>query len=394
MARSRRIRRRLLLSALVVASALALRPLAAAAQPLPRLPQTVWELYLPEEYNGCGVMYGLYARLPEADRAKLHAGTKIPLDSSKLTRDQAGVVAAWFNSARWGCDSPAEKLDANAVRSATIVFRCEEDVVEFCLQSPNQGIWKKLKRAIWKKLTIACAPARAEWVRDGVPLFPSWFSEAWQGGAHPPEPERDPIHHDTTWHKWRQLRFAYRAYAELPANRLRQLHQQHELNLRFEELPLAHQRGLANAWDEGLRLGCEVFGPPDVRHVRPPEAVKIRYGITEVRFSYARGHPHCSVPLPQGGTGLESFPRPYRVIYLQFNPLYYESAGPDDPTFPRLADMKHWTQVYVIAWPPEVQRKVLAWKVRTREWSAKWLVTTGQRQYTRPGAPPYPRSPW
>ena len=74
MARSNRIRRSLLLSALVVASALSLRPVAAAAQQLPRLPKMVWELYLPEEYEGCGVMYGLYARLPETERSKLNGG--------------------------------------------------------------------------------------------------------------------------------------------------------------------------------------------------------------------------------------------------------------------------------------------------------------------------------
>jgi len=253
MARRRRMRRSLLLSALVVASALVLRPLAAAAQPLPRLPKMVWELYLPEEYQACGVAYGIYARLPEADRAKLHAGTKVPLDAGTLTPDQTRVVTAWFNSARWGCDPPAENLDANAVGGSTIVLKCEDNVVEFCLRSPEKGIWKKL--------TIGCAPGRAEWVRDGVPLLPHWALVSWSGGHKPPRPGRGDHGDLLTWLTRRPF---YAVYVELDVTRLRHLHHEGQITVPLGEISPLHRRAIAEAVDHWRLLQNEFGGWPPV----------------------------------------------------------------------------------------------------------------------------------
>jgi len=373
MARSRRIRRRLLLSALVVASALALRPLAAAAQPLPRLPQTVWELYLPEEYNGCGVMYGLYARLPEADRAKLHAGTKIPLDASTLTRDQAGVLAAWFNSARWGCDPPAENLDANAVGGSTIVLKCEDNVVEFCLQSPEQGIWKKL--------TIACAPERAEWVRDGLPLLPHWALVSWSGGHKPPRPVKGDLS------SWLTRRPFYAVYVELDVTRLRQLHREGQLTVPLAEINPLHRRAIAEAVDQ-WRLRQNENGGWSPEKGRPADAVGKCYGIRQLLFRY-----HSSIPgvdaaaaaVAANPPGMNPCPRPFKTVWVTIDPSI---PGPQEgaPVW--------WShQSILIAAPAALQRSLLEWRRANDEWLKQWTYNKGQSTFFRDGAPPRPRHP-
>ena len=381
MARSRRMRRRLLLSALVVASALVLRPAAAAAQPLPRLPKMVWELYLQEECQACGVAYGIYARLPEADRARLHAGTKIPLDASTLTRGQTRVVTAWFNSTRWGCDPPAEQLDADSVRRSTLVFKCEDGVVEFCLQSPEQDLWKKL--------TIACAPARAEWVRDGLPLLPFWYTTGWEGGTRPPVPPKD-----NPYFVYRQSRDLHGAYASLPVDVLRRLHQGTDVSRPFAELPAPVRERIVAAWDRETRMHNGIAGWPE-ETLRTPELRARHFGIVSVDFTYRRAHPDYHY----GETSLHSVPRPYRTVFLQlhFSPWmvkeklkYWVEFGENGVGYANLSPIRR------VAVPAEVQCRLCAWTKARHEWREEWMEEIpghpGAKQ-GKPGAPPRPK-PW
>ena len=50
--------------------------------------------------------------------------------------------------------------------------------------------------------------------------------------------------------------------------------------------------------------------------------------------------------------------------------------------------------VFLVAWSPEIQRKVLDWQIKWRDWSARWSYTEGIQVYSKPGAPPFPRDPW
>jgi hypothetical protein len=345
----------------------------------------VWELYLPEEYDACGVAYGLYAKLSEADRAKLNAGARITLDTSVLTRDQTQILAAWFNSARWGCDPPAEHLDSAGVAKSALVLTCQDNVVELALRSPQKGIWKKL--------AIACAPEKAEWVRDGLPLLPSWFEEPWDGGTRPPEPARKPPW-DMSFHDYVILRGAYRVYAELPATLLRKLHRSHNLEIAFSDLSPSAQQSLAAAFDEH-RFQARAFGVPD-SYGRPARLREGLYGITSVRFSYAGTCPDLEVPSPQGGTGLERFPRPHRVVYMEYDPLVPTLDGRKPATWdnPPVSSFVHGKMTYLIAWPPDIQRRVLAWQLDVRDWLARWQYKEGSRTYNKPGAPPFPSDPW
>jgi hypothetical protein len=380
-----------------VALALAVGRTHAATSPLPRLPKMVWELYLSEEYDGCGVMYGIYTGLPEADLAKLHGGAKVTLDAGVLTRGQTRAIAAWFNSARWGCDPPAEKLDANSVRSATIVLKCEDGVVEFCLQSPQQKIWKKL--------TIACAPEKAEWVRDGLPLPPHWFyPEGWSGGLTPPEPKpsRDAIRIQENCLKsqgrdpapaiqgmsrflrmnWLVTRAAYRVYAQLPPAKLRELHQQRALSIHFRDVPSEQQDSLAEAVDTA-RLSNNIGFRMPLDYGRPPDALSRHYGITEVVFEYRRQHPDISDPelaIP----GVNPCPRPFRRVFVSLDTRY--------PRPPK--EMPGWNEaVFRVALPVDLQRSLMAWQRNDEAWLADWMYYQERQGYIKPGAPPRPHHP-
>ncbi len=352
---------------------------------LPRVPKMVSELYLPEEQQAAGAAYRIYAGLPSDELSKLITGGRVSIDAPRLSPQMRGIYAAWFNSARWGCQPPAEKLDIETVAQSQLVFAGKGGIVDLCLQSPQ--------KKIWKRVTIACSNEKAEWVRDGIPLLPSWLSSwqpsSWQGGANPPEPEKMPPL-DMDWHLWRAHRRIYGIYAQLPSDRLRQLHQAHTLSFRFSDLSSTHQKALADSWDEYECYMWKGFGRPKASQVRPPKAVKIHFGITEVRISYMRSCPQGPI-MPHAS--LQNFPKPYRVIYLQFNPLQYLPSSPGDPD-PQMADMKRVERVFLVAWPAEVQRKVLAWDRKVRDWHAKWMVTEGSSQHARPGAPPYPKDPW
>jgi hypothetical protein len=342
----------------------------------------VWELYLPQEYDGCGVMYGLYARLPEADRDRLHAGTKVPLDAGMLTRDQTRAVAAWFNSARWGCDPPPERLEAHAVRNATIVLKCEDSVVEFCLQSPDKGIWRKL--------TIAGAPERAEWVRDGLPLLPAWWHAAsytdWEGGTHPPVPPPDDSHYS-----YNRLRDLYSAYANLPADVLRELHQGTGLSLvslPLAKLPPGDQDAIASACDRETAMHNSIAGWP-AETLRTPEMRRRHFGITTVDFI-------CRTDLDSGDPHIVSIPRPHRVVFLEahFSPWavaerskYWREFGESGVAY---AKANLGAQ---IAMPAAVQRHLCAWRKKYREWSDEWTYDIDGSHPRKPSAPP-PPNPW
>ena len=398
----------LALHVVVAAWALSAKPAAAVAggggfgpvtsyTALPRLPQMVWQLYLPEEYQACGVAYGLYARLPEADRARLHAGTKITLDASTLTRDQTRVLSAWFNSARWGCDPPAEKLDSDGVRRSTVVLKCEDSVVEFCPRSPEKGNWKKL--------TIACAPERAEWVRDGLPLPPHWYyPEGWTGGMKPPEPKpspdairiqencfrsqgRDPgpaIQGQSRFLRmnWLVTRAVYRVYAQLPPGKLRELHQQRELRIHFRDLPSEQQDSLAEAVDTA-RLSSNIGFRMPLDYGRPPDALSRHYGIKEVVFEYRRQHPGLSDP-ELAVPGVDPCPRPFRRVFVNLDTRY--------PRPPK--EMPGWEKaVFRVAMPLQLQRSLLAWQRSDEAWMARWMYYEGNQGYVKRGAPPRPRHP-
>ena len=346
---------------------------AAQGRPLPRLPKLVWELFLPEEYDGCGVMYGIYARLPEAERGRLHAGEKVYVDPSGLSGDAAAKIATWFNSARWGCDPLAEKLDANAVRSATIVLKCEDSVVEFCLRS--------LEKRIWKKLTIACAPERAEWVRDGLPFLPAWIAVAWSGGAKPPEP---PAAYVT---KWQWMQWLYGCYAELPAPVLRDLHQKGTLRVSIRDISKGARSALASVIDSYRRGRNEQEGKP-LNYGRPADARRRVFGIEEIVLRYSRSHPDCVYNFPFGNNAYEC-PRSSKQIYVTANPSY---PLPPQDWFIGRDETGRYAQslTFLVAMEAPLQRKVVRWRSECDAWVERWQYEEGGRQYVREGAPPYP----
>jgi len=331
----------------------------------------------------------IYARLPQGDRARLHGGTKIPLDAGTLTRGQTQVLAAWFNSARWGCDSPAEKLEANAVGGSTIVLKCEDNVVEFCLQSPEQGIWKKL--------TIACAPERAEWVRDGLPLLPtSLGSGDWGGGTLPPEPPlpRMPGH----WGYY-AVRDLYGAYASLPADVLREVCQGKEVTLSLAELSPAVRDGIVACYDKSQLADSRGNRWPE-EFFRTPEVRKRYFGIDTVTLSYRRGHLNNGNGRPLGVQCLASFPRPYRVVYMELHlaPWAVAERVRIFTTYNnKLTEYAKYPTVYLVALPAEVQRRLCAFVGESKEWHDRWLeeipMDIGHGHRVKPGAPPRPE-PW
>ncbi len=344
---------------------------------LPRLPKMVWELYLQEEYDACSLAYGIYARLPAADRTRLHAGTKIPLDAGALTRDQTRVLAAWFNSARWGCDPPAEKLDADGVRRSTLVFKCEDSVVEFCLQSPGTGIWRKL--------TIACAPERAEWVRDGLPLLPHWAFGSWSGGHKPPRPGKGERGLLLIWLTRRPF---YAVYAQLDATRLRRLHQEGEITVPLAEMSPLHRRAIAEAVDH-WRLRQNEFGGVLPGSGRPAGAVEKCYGIRELLFRYHPSVPKADAAAAALGTnrpGVNPCPRPFKNVWVTIDPSI-PGPQPGAPLW--------WSHKSIlIAVPVPLQRSLLEWRRANTEWVNQWTYVDDTRTvHTRDGAPPPPRHP-
>ena len=135
-----------------VACVLTLGVRAAWAAPLPRVPKMVTELYLPEEQEASRSGYAIYADLGEELRAKLHQGTTYPIASAQFSAFTRTKLAAWFNSARWGCAPPAEKLEAADLARSSMALSCTDGVVELNLLSPQ----KKIR----KSLPIACAPEK------------------------------------------------------------------------------------------------------------------------------------------------------------------------------------------------------------------------------------------
>ncbi len=354
----------------------------AANAPLPRIPKMVSELYLPEEQQASGALYNLYKGLSPAQLATLDRGGRLVVEAAKLSPQFRATLADWFNSARWGCEPPAEQVTAETMRQAAAVFVSKDQVVDFSLQSPQ--------KKIWKRLTVACSPEKAEWVRDGLPLLPSWFLEVWNGGVRPPETREGSV-----LQAWNELRAGYSVYAQLSPPRLRMIHQGRRVRIHFSELPRKYQQSLADAFDERIRISNQAWGNP-LDYGRPVELHRRLFGITEVSFIFARSHPQNTVAWPQGVSGLQSFPRPHRVVFVEFNPLGVDTGGRRPAVFinPPLSKMKHYTTVYLVAMPPEVQQKVLAWRRRQREWRAGWQYQEGGQTYTRPDAPPYPSDPW
>ena len=119
------------------------RGMAAGAPLLQRVPKTVTELYLPEEQQAGAVGYGLYARLSEGERGSLVTKGAVAVESGALSPGQARILAAWFNSARWGCDPPREKLEAEGVRGATLTLSFQDNVVELSLQGSRRAFRRR-----------------------------------------------------------------------------------------------------------------------------------------------------------------------------------------------------------------------------------------------------------
>jgi hypothetical protein len=328
--------------------------------PLPCLPKSVSELCIPEECDACAALYPIYSALPDSDLARLHSGEKAYVAPASLNGDAAVKLAAWFNSARFGCDPPAESLDADGVRRSTLVLKCEESVIEFCMQSPREGIWKKL--------AIACAPERAEWVRDGLPLLPHWAYVSWNGGHRPPQPRQEAF--DL---RWRSLVGVYRVYAELPSESLRTLHTQCELRLRFADLLRRHQESVVYAVDKSRLLSNLAFGPSlDFR--RTPEARAKHFGITEVVFTYRRSHPDLPYPLENNLPGVDPCPPPFKQIFVTV-----------DDSYPAVSGWGGGEHTFVVAVPVELQRSLRAWRREMDVWLAECKGVAD--------APPYPRHP-
>jgi hypothetical protein len=333
------------------------------------LPKSVLELYLPEEQDACAALYRLYSALPAADLARLHAGQKLSIDGKSFDRAAATKVAAWFNSARWGREPPAERLGTGSVAQSVLLWKCGDDVVDFRLQSPQ--------RKIWRALTIACAPERAGWVGDGLPLLPSYSMTPWPGRTHPPYP-RPPVPGYVS--AWKVLRFAYPVYAELPPAKLRQLHQRGELYFRFDDLSKRHQDAVTNARDAWVLAGnMGRRGAIPLDFSRSPALRARHFGITRVVFTYASSQPNCLYSAPQG-IGLVPIPRPYRAVFLATDPLSDDYLGGP----PRKHPERDNDGAFLVAIPAEAQRRLLVWSREMQAWRKKWELPDGQG---KPGAP-------
>ncbi len=371
------MRRVWVLVIVVLAAATGICPVLAMEKALPRIPKMVSELYLPEEQQASRALYNLYDSLSPVQLATLEKGGKVTVEAAKLSPQFRATLSAWFNSARWGCEPPAEQVTAESVRQAAAVFASKDQVVDFSLQSPQ--------RHIWKKLTIACAPERAEWVRNGLPLWPSWVSAVWDGGTRPPNPPLGP-----GWSAmWEALRPLYGVYADLPASSLRQIHRDHTLRVGFQGLPRRGQDALTHALDLSIR-DMNIASHLPLETGRRPAARKRNFGLTEIVFSYGRAHPDCQYGNPQGGEELNAFPRPYRAIYLRV----HASLFPPCTSTPKAMIAKYGTVYrkpgYLVAMQPELQRRILAWRRDVLAWESKWEEKRGGDRVTKPGAPPFP----
>jgi len=362
---------------------------------LPSLPAAVVEFYLPEERVAGEALYQVYAALPDDDATRLHSGDELCLDGASLSETTATKLAAWFSSVRWGCDPPAESLDVEGVRESTLLWKCDDNVVEFCIQSPREGIWKKL--------TIACAPDRAEWVRDGLPLFPHWFHpEGWDGGPEPPFPRPseasikvqemacrssgiDPAHGIAGMRRflveqWELLRAVYPLYAELPRDGLRELHAQGELHIPFEGLSPQQQRSLVSGIDN-VRLALNRGFGVGLDHGRPRDARARQFGIKEIVFQCKRSSENELYPVHL--SGVDPCPPPFRRVFV-----YIETP------YPHLTQGGGWdSHTFHVAMPPALQRSMIKWQREYDEWQATWHVYDGSRAHIKPGAPPPPRHP-
>jgi len=358
------------------------------SKPLPAVPKMVSELHLPEEQQAAGAAYRIYSGLPAEELGKLYAGGRSKIDAEKLSPQMRSIYAAWFNSARWGCQPPAEKIDANAVAKSQLVFAGKGGVIDLCLQSPQ--------KRIWKRLTIACSKEKAEWVRDGLPLLPVWLGKAWEGTTHPPAPKFEGKY-GFEYHDWSIARGWYRIYAGLPAASLRKLHQSNVLEIRFADLPRTTQQSLADTCYE-LRYTRRFTGAPDSDG--DPEWLRKRlYGITRIKFFYMRRSGGYQI-----GPETATFLRPYRAVSMITDALHpppeYWSSGKSREDLPpskwvrfNLAEFKGPGEL--IAWPAEMQRKALDWRRRRQVWSDKWMEKLPQGgAMSRPGAPPAPEPPW
>ncbi len=340
------------------------------SKPLPLVPKMVAELYLPEEQQASRALYNLYKALPLIELARLHSGARVSMDSPNLSLQLRDTIAAWFNSARWGCQPPAERMTAEAMEQAPAALVCKNQVIDFALQSPQKHIWKTL--------TLACAPERVAWVRNGLPLLPAWAMVPWKGGTSPTEPPAKPGYVSA----WEELRALYPTYAELPEAQLRRLHQEHELRLDFRELAPNQQRVLLRGWDTYIRNCNSAFGNPESFG----RTVSLRgrgFGIRQVRFTYAQsiagGGWQPATPasvLPIRG--------PYRALFITFDPLF-----PKSPTEPNT--LVRQNAGFLIAMPADLQRIVLAFTRRREDWFSKWKNPDGTN---RPGAPLWPKDPW
>jgi len=266
------------------------------------------------------------------------------------------------------------------VRGSTIVLKCEDGAVEFCLQSPEQGIWRKL--------TIAGAPERAEWVRDGLPLLPPWTSVSWEGGTLPPEPP--PPWKASYWH-YDFVRDLYSAYANLPADVLRRLHQGTDVSLPLAKLPGPVRDAIASGFDRETAMHNRVAGWPE-ETLRTPEMRRRHFGIATVTFTYRRAHPDYHYGEPR----MHSVPRPHRTVFLQlhFSPWAVKEK------------LKYWMEfgaggvgyaksspIYRVAMPAAVQHRLCAYSKERHEWLVKWHDERDGSYIPKPGAPPTPE-PW
>jgi hypothetical protein len=166
------------------------------------------------------------------------------------------------------------------------------------------------------------------------------------------------------------------------------LHRQHELRIRLQALPKQDQQVLVHAYDEHVLKTNEAVArmrsnwPLD--YGRSPDLRRRHFGITEVFLTYGRSHPQCRYASPQGISALDTFPRRYRVVFLQLNPLHPSSWDPK-------SNLVVTEMAFLVAMPADLQHEVLAWRGELQAWMARYKLPDGRN---RPGAPPCPLSPW
>jgi len=190
------------------------------------------------------------------------------------------------------------------------------------------------------------------------------------------------------WYTWRDL---YSAYANLPADILRELHQGTDVSLPLAKLPGPVRDAIVAGLDRKLAVDNRASGWPE-EAFRTPELRRRLFGIATVDFTYRRAHPDYR----HGWAFMHSVPRPYRTVFLQvhFSPWAVAERVRVYSEFGEYAVRYAETSpIFRVAVPTAVQRRYCEWEKERTEWSDKWMEEIPgdpRAKRAKPGAPPEP----